>query len=159
MAVPLLELGQDVSQEIIQDLVFIDRDRPMNLSILSVKINLIFRHIIIFLSYFFVSHFLSFFRPPAETMITAPLPLSGLETNGRFPELGADQGSPNRIRCNDHSPCPSIECTSRAGSGHSDRRTVACPIARPTTPLLLSKAGAFGNAHNRGSGRSPHSNS
>src|SRR5215510_16237618 len=140
MAVPLLELGQDVSQEIIQDLVLIDRDRAMNLSILSVKINLIFRHIIIFLSYFLsyifclillpgrhrslyckffcLTFFLSFFRPPAETMITDPLPLSGLETDGRFPELGADQGSPNRIRCNDHSPCPSIECTSRAGSFH-----------------------------------------
>src|SRR5262245_65846646 len=101
-------------------------------------------------------------------MITAPLPLSELETDGRFPELGADQGLPNRIRCNDHSPCPSIECTSRAGSfrisaspflspragsEHSDRRTVDCPIARPTTPLLLSKAGAFGNAHNWRSGR------
>src|SRR5262245_30860768 len=110
MAVPLLELGQDVSQEIIQYLVLIDRDRAMNLSILSVKINLIFRHITIFLSYFLPYIFLSYFRPPAETMITDPLPLSEPETDGRFPELGADQGSPNRIRCNDHSPCPSIEC-------------------------------------------------
>src|SRR5215813_12150674 len=136
----------------------------MNFSILSVKINLIFRHIIIFLSYIF----LSFFRPQSETMITDPLPLSAHETSGRFPELGADQGSPNCIRCNDHSPYPSIECTSRAGSfrisagpflsphagsGHSDRRAGDRPIARPTTPLLLSKAGAFGNAHNWRSGR------
>ena len=91
-------------------------------------------------------------------MVTARPHLSVLETGAKFPEILADEGSPNRIRHNDHSPYPNNERTSRAGSfrisagpsrspragsGYNGRRTVDCPIARPTTPVLLSKAVAF----------------
>jgi hypothetical protein len=126
-------------------------------------------------TFFSVLHFCpTFFRPLAELMITAGLHLFVLETGAKFPEILGDEESPNRIRHNDHSPYPSNERTSRAGSfrisaspsrspragsGYSGRRVVDCPVARPTTPLLQSKAVAFWNARNRRNGRSPHSNS